>query len=130
LRADFERNHERFVSDLQALDGELRQRLAGKQQRHFMVFHTSWAISPTPTASPRFRSRPAEGTGPQTLARLIDEAKRRQIRVIFVQQQFSRREAETVASAIGGEVLAVDPLAPDYLANLRRVGETFARVLQ
>jgi zinc transport system substrate-binding protein len=131
LRADFERNHERFFSELQALDSELRQRLAGKQQRHFMVFHPSWGYFADAYGLTQI---PIEAgwkePGPQTLARLIDEAKRRQIRVIFVQQQFSRREAETVASAIGGEVLAVDPLAPDYLANLRRVGETFARVLQ
>ena len=60
----------------------------------------------------------------------IDDAKARNIRVIFVQKQFSKNEAETVAQAIGGEVLAVDPLAADYLDNLRRVSDVFARTLQ
>ena len=32
--------------------------------------------------------------------------------------------------AIGGVVIAVDPLAADYVDNLRRVGREFARALQ
>lgn len=130
-RAEFEKNHDRFVGELQALDQELRSLLAGKKQRHFMVFHPSWGYF---ADAYQLRQIPIEAgwkePGPQTLAKLIEEAKHRQIRVIFVQKQFSQRQAETVAKAIGGEVLAVDPLAPDYIDNLRRVGQTFARVLK
>lgn len=130
-RSAFEANHAQFVSDLKALDQDVRTRLATKTKRHFMVFHPSWGYFADAYGLVQI---PIEAgwkePGPQTLARLIDDAKARQIRVIFVQKQFSKNEAETVAQAIGGEVLAVDPLAPDYLDNLRRVAEVFARTLQ
>lgn len=130
-RAEFEKNHDRFVGELQALDQELRSLLADKKQRYFMVFHPSWGYF---ADAYQLRQIPIEAgwkePGPQTLAKLIEEAKHRQIRVIFVQKQFSQQQAETVAKAIGGEVLAVDPLAADYIENLRRVGQTFARVLK
>ena len=130
-RAAFEANHARFVGDLKSLDEDIRTRLARKTRRHFMVFHPSWGYFADAYGLVQI---PIEAgwkePGPQTLARLIDDAKARNIRVIFVQKQFSQIQAETVAQAIGGEVLAVDPLAADYLDNLRRVSDVFARTLQ
>ena len=130
-RAAFEANHARFVGDLKSLDQDIRTRLARKTKRHFMVFHPSWGYFADAYGLIQI---PIEAgwkePGPQTLARLIDDAKARNIRVIFVQKQFSKNEAETVAQAIGGEVLAVDPLAVDYLDNLHRVSDVFARTLQ
>jgi len=63
------------------------------------------------------------------LAELITEAQEEGIKVIFAQPEFSTKDAETIASEIGGEVLLISPLAPDWLDNLRRVAQTFAEVL-
>ena len=65
----------------------------------------------------------------RSLAALIDQAKREKMQVVFVQPQFDKRSARQVAQAIGGAVVAVDPLASDYIDNPRRVGREFARVL-
>ena len=40
------------------------------------------------------------------------------------------RQAEQVAQAIGGRVIAADPLAADYVDNMRRVARQFAEALQ
>ncbi len=50
--------------------------------------------------------------------------------MVFVQPQFDMSNARQVAQAIGGVVVAVDPLAADYVENLRRVGREFAQALQ
>ena len=47
----------------------------------------------------------------------------------FVQAQFARGYAETVARAIGAKVVTVDPLAEDYLANMHRVARAFEEAL-
>jgi zinc transport system substrate-binding protein len=46
-----------------------------------------------------------------------------------VQPQFSKQSAESLAQEIGGEVIAVDPLAKDYIANMDNVSDIFARNL-
>ncbi len=46
--------------------------------------------------------------------------------MIFVQQQFSQRQAKALAQAIDGRVVAIDSLAEDYPANLRRVADAIA----
>ncbi|WP_305064902.1 hypothetical protein [Methanococcoides sp.] len=47
--------------------------------------------------------------------------------MIFVQAQFSTQSAEAIASAIGGEVVTVDPLAKDYIDNLDNITEAFSQ---
>jgi len=130
-KTEFEANHARFIADLKVLDSDIRKRLADKKVRNFMVYHPSWGYFADAYG---LRQMPVEAgwkePGPHTLQMVIEGARQSGVRVVFVQPQFSQKEAETIAQAIGGEVVAVDPLAPDYIDNLRRVADIFARNLQ
>ena len=44
----------------------------------------------------------------------------------FRQGDVARGLAARIAEAIGGQVIAIDPLAPDYLTNLREVARRIA----
>ncbi len=130
-QADFDQNYQRFAAELDALDQEIRQRLSVLGSRNIMVFHPSWGYF---TDRYGLRQIPIqiEGKGPggRTLARLIDQARAEQIRVIFVQRQFSQAQAKVVAEAVGARIFAIDPLALDYPANLRRVADAIAEAAQ
>jgi zinc transport system substrate-binding protein len=65
--------------------------------------------------------------GPRDLSRLIEKAKREQAAVIFVQAQFPANAARTVAAVAGAELVSMDPLAPDWFANIRRMGEALKK---
>ncbi len=53
--------------------------------------------------------------GPRHLAEVIDRAREQGTKTVFVQPQVSASYAETVAKAIGAEVVTLDPLAEDYI---------------
>lgn len=129
--AAYEANFLRFTKELEQLDTSLHAQLDSLQQRRFMVFHPAWGYF---AAAYNLRQVPIEiegkSPGPKTLAAIIQLARREHIRVIFVQQQFSQRDAQTVAQAITGRVVVVDPLALDYSDNLRRVAQAFAEAMQ
>ena len=59
----------------------------------------------------------------RVLSMIIDEALEEGIRTVFVQEQFPTSSAESVADAIGGTVVALNPLAYDWLENIRIMGE-------
>jgi zinc transport system substrate-binding protein len=61
---------------------------------------------------------------------VIETARSENLRVIFVQEQFSRRNAEAVARETGAKIVVVDPLAEDYIANLMSVAALFAEAMQ
>jgi zinc transport system substrate-binding protein len=53
-----------------------------------------------------------------------------EIRVVFVQPQFSTRSARRIAEAIDGAVVFADPLAEDRETNLRRQAAVFREALR
>lgn len=131
-RADeYAANYRAFVADLDQLDRFIRDRLAGVRQRKFLVFHPAWGYFAEAYGLQQIAIE-TEGKepGPKALARIIALAREEKIHTIFVQLQFSRTAADTVARAIGGRVVAVDPLAEDYLANMRLAADAFVQSLE
>ena len=128
--ADFARNHDAFVAQLDILDRELHELLDPLPNRKFMVFHPAWGYFADAYGLIQVPiENEGKKPGARALAALIDQAKHDGIKVVFVQPQFDKRQAHQVANAIGGAVIAVDPLASDYVDNLRRVGHEFAKAL-
>lgn len=116
-----------FQADLEALDADIRAQLAGLKHRRFMVYHPAWGYFADAYGLTQIPIElDGKEPGPRQLADLIDQARKQNVKVIFVQPQFSRKAAEQVARAIDGRVEAIDNLAPDYFENLRRVALAIA----
>ena len=130
-RNAYEANYHQFVSRIDALDKELKKTFAGKQGLQFMVFHPSWGYF---AQAYGLRQVPIEVEGkdpkPGQLKGLIEHAREKGIRVVFAQPQFSTKSATLVAREIGGQVVFADPLARDWVANLREVAEKFKAALR
>jgi zinc transport system substrate-binding protein len=129
--AVYEANTKVFVSKLAALDADLKNTFAGKQGFQFMVFHPSWGYF---ARTYGLQQVPVEIEGkdpkPAQLKALIEHAKKKHINIIFVQPQFSSRNAELVAKEIGGQVIFADPLASDWSDNLREVAQKLKAALR
>jgi zinc transport system substrate-binding protein len=129
--AQYAANLRRFVADIEALDRALRAMFEGKAGQQFMVFHPSWGYF---AAAYDLEQVPVEIEGkdpkPAQLQALIEHAREREIRVIFVQPQFSTRSAELLAREIDGRAVFADPLAADWAANLKAVAAQVAAALR
>jgi zinc transport system substrate-binding protein len=122
----FAANYREFVEEIDDLDGFLKATFQGREGKRFMVFHPSWGYFAKEYGLEQI---PIEIEGkspkPSQLGKLIQHARENDIQVIFVQPQFSQKSAEVVAREIRGEVVFADPLAEDWLNNLKEVGEKF-----
>ncbi len=128
----FQANYVAFAAELQALDDELRALFArddAADNKKFLVFHPSWGYFAATYGLTQLAIE-AEGKEPgaKALQALIRQAKAARVKTIFVQPQFDQRAARQVAKAIKGEVVAIDPLAADYFANMRRAARLIAGV--
>lgn len=128
--AYYAQNRDAYLGELDALDARIREKLEGRKERNFMVFHPSWGYF---AAEYGLTMIPIEIEGKEPSAKdlvhLVNVAKEKQVKIIFVQAQFSSRSAEAVAEEIDGEVVAVDPLAKDYIANMDKVSDIFSKNL-
>ena len=59
---------------------------------------------------------------PRLLAALVERARRERPAAVFVQAQYPVDAAETVARAVGARIVRLDPLAADWLDNIRVMG--------
>ncbi len=61
---------------------------------------------------------------------MIEDAKAKGVKVIFAEPQFPQKAARTLAESIGGAVVLIDDLSPDYLNNLREIATSVGSALQ
>lgn len=123
----YKANYENFIKELDNLDLKLKNILEPHKNRAFMVFHPSWGY---------FAKRydleqiPIEIEGkepkPNDLVKLIDEAKKHDIKVVFVSAQFSQKSAETISKNIGANVVTIDPLSENWSENLIKTANEIA----
>ncbi len=129
--AKYQANLAQFLTEIDQLDQQIKQNLAGIENRQFLVFHPSWGYFARDYDLEQI-SIEVGGQEPSAaeLGAIVKEAEEENIKVIFAQPEFSTQSAETIAQEIGGKVLLITPLAPDWSNNLLQVSQTFAEVLQ
>ena len=125
--AAIEANRSEFAAEIDILDAELRTLFAGRGGAEFFVFHPAWGhfaeeYGLRQTAVESEHKRPDV----RELSALIERARAREARVVFVQPQFDPEPARVLASEIGARVEALDPLAEDWATNLRAAARRLA----
>jgi zinc transport system substrate-binding protein len=119
-----------YIAKIYALDDRISGYFAGKKNRTIMVSHDAWAYF---AKEYDLGLIPIEAGGkeptPRELAALVDRARESGISVVFADALENPRDAEVIAAEIGGRVETVNPLAEDYLVNMDRTAQEFARSL-
>jgi zinc transport system substrate-binding protein len=128
--AEYDENLKTLVKEVDARDAKIRAMLAPYRGRAVYVYHPAFGYF---CDAYGLKQRAVETGGksptPRQLRALIQQARADGVKVIFVQRQFDPRGAESVAQAIGGSVVAVDPLAEDVLGNLETMARAMAEAL-
>ena len=118
-------NFEQLQKEFETLDTKIAAELAPFAGASFYVFHPSFAYF---ARRYNLHQEAVEVEGkaptPKQLSTLIKRARKENVKVIFVQEQFDPRSVNSVAHAIGGEVLPLNPLAEDVMENLQIMAAT------
>jgi zinc transport system substrate-binding protein len=127
----FLKNLHNFEQDLDNTDKRIREMFQDVSRRTFLVYHPSWGYFAEEYG---LQQLPIEIGGKEAstreLVQVIETAKQEGIKAIIVQEQFSKKQAESIAREIQGEVIALDPLAEDYEKNLLHVAKTLSRIMR
>jgi len=111
-----------YVAKLEDLDKDIRDGLAGITNRRFIVFHPAWSYF---AAAYNLEEIPIEISNKEPsakdIATVVQEAREFSIKIIFAEPEFNPRSAEVIAQEIDGKVVFIDPLARDYISNMRVV---------
>ena len=128
--AEYEKNLEAFLAELEGLDKRIAERLKPHQGKALHVFHPAFGYF-TDRYGLKQVSIESGGKepGPKHLAELVGQAKADGVKILFVQPEFATSSAEAIAKEIGGILVVLDPVARDYLKNLESMAEKIATAL-
>lgn len=120
----FKERHRVLVDRIDELFAELKEDLAPLSGQSVFVYHPAFGylLDDLDLVQVAVETGGKEPTA-KDLASLVELAKREHPKAIFVQKQFPVASARAVADAVGSAVVPLDPLAYDWLANIRMIGD-------
>ncbi|OQY09703.1 MAG: hypothetical protein B6I28_02540 [Fusobacteriia bacterium 4572_132] len=122
----YQENYLDFKKDLDILDKKIKEKLENKQNNKFLVYHPSWSYF---ARDYKLNQIPIEVDGknptPKNVKKIIDLAKKENIKIIVVQKQMSIQSAKTIAREINGEVIQLDPLSENWYENMEKILTVF-----
>lgn len=126
----YRRNLEQLQENLDEVHREIQQLLKPLKGKTFYVFHPAFGyFGDTYGLEERAVEISGRSPKPRELRSLIQQAKRDNVRVLFVQPQFDTDSARTIARAINGSVVPLDPLDEDLLENFRTIARNLRESL-
>ena len=128
--ATYRRNAEALSVEIRALDRELTSLFAPRKGMALLVFHPAWGYF---CRDYGLRQVAVEVEGkepkPAQMKALIDRGRELKVKVLFLQPQISAKSASALADALNARVVKADPLAEDWMENLRRQARVFREAL-
>lgn len=123
----YEKNYKNFLVELDALDKKIKNILEAYEHKPFMIFHPSFGYF---AKRYHLEQIAVEVQGkepkPAQLVELVEEAKKHNIKIVFVSPQFSQKGAKTISKSINGNVATMNPLALKWDENLIKVATSIA----
>ncbi len=130
-REIYRRNYREFAERLDQLHNTLKETLKPVDGKKMFVFHPAFGYFADAYGLTQV---PIELQGkspsPRELNTIIQKAREEGIQTIFVQKQFSERSARTIARALDGEVVVLNPLPEHYIEGMKRMGRKIAEALK
>ena len=126
-RQIYSSNLQDLQAQLQELDRQIRQQLAGIQPRYMLVQHPAWDyFADTYDLQQLAIEKHGHEPNARHLVHVIEQARKLNLHTVFVQKQYSPAAARLVADEIGARILEADPMAFDYPRALRSLTAALA----
>lgn len=127
----YKKNKEQYIGELNTLNNDIANLLSKKANRQFMVFHPAWGYF---ASAYNLAQISVENQGKEPTAKgilhLIEQAKTDDIKVVFASPQFNTKSAEVIAREIQGQVILIDPLEKEYMANLKKIASILDQTME
>jgi len=127
----YSNNRDNYIVKLKELDAYLNSTFAATKKKKFVVLHPAWTYFARDYGLTQIAIDVEEKEpGPRYLTEIVKAAYANNITTVFVEPQYNPKMAEVIAKEIGGKVVSIDDLAPNYIENLKSVGKKIAESMR
>ncbi|MGC8764777.1 MAG: metal ABC transporter solute-binding protein, Zn/Mn family [Brevinematia bacterium] len=127
----YRKNYKAYISEIDRTFSALSNKLSPHRGKTIFVFHPAFGYL-FDSFGLKQESIELGGKEPSQkhIVEIVKKAKKENVKIIFVQKQFSKIAAEKIAKAIDGKIVEIDPLAQNWLENINYIGNTISEALK
>lgn len=115
----YRKNASDYIEKLDSVNNQITNTFKDKRRKVFYISHPSFSYFAVDFGLDMISlEKDGKEISPKELAEIIDIAKKSGAKVIFYQEESSKKMAEAFAKEIGGKTEILSPLSPDYCDNL------------
>lgn len=123
----YKANYEKLEKIIEETDSTVSELLRNVPSRSFIIYHPALSYLARDydliQHSIEFEGK---NPSPSQMKSLVDIAKSEQVKVVFIQKGFDRKNAEVVAQEVGAKVFEINPLDYEWDKEMIRIAEILA----
>ena len=124
---DYTANYNKLMTEINNTDSIIKSYLAKAPSRSFIIYHPALSYFAKEYGLTQYSiEHEGKNPSPSQLKELIDKAKEEGVRIVFIQQEFDTKNAETVAEAIGGKTVPINLLSYNWSDEMIRIAKALA----
>ncbi len=126
----YSHNFNKLKKELDVLHESNKSIFKGSNKTRFMTFHPAFSYFSDLYGLKQIaiESKGKEPSAKQ-MSQLVGHYRDKQVPYVLIEKQFNQLVPKTVAKSLNSELLAVDPLAKDYISNMNDIAEKIHRSL-
>lgn len=129
-KAYFMAHFQQLEANISALHDELLALFQNNNKHSFITFHPAFSYFARAYGLTQIAIE-VDGKEPSAkqIAYILQQIKDKNVHYILVEKQFNKVIAKTIADSVDAQLLQIDPLALDYLTNMRDIGKKINKAL-
>ncbi|MDR2956373.1 MAG: zinc ABC transporter substrate-binding protein [Prevotella sp.] len=122
--ADYTKNYNELIREINETDSIIRSYLDQSDSKAFIIYHPALSYFADEYGLMQYSIEyEGKNPSPSQLKELIDKAKAEKIKVVFIQEEFDTKNAETVAKEIGGKTIPINLLSYYWNEELIKIAK-------
>lgn len=123
----FTANYNDLLSEISKTDSIIKSYIAKVESKSFIIYHPALSYYAHEYGLKQYTIEfEGKNPSPAQMKQLIDLAKEQNIKVVFVQQEFDSKNAETIAKEIGAKVVPVNLLSYYWSEEMIKIAKALA----
>lgn len=111
-----------------ATDSTIRSYLSEASTKSFIIYHPALSYFADQYGLTQYSIEVDGKTpSPQQMSHLIEHAKKDNVKVVFVQEEYDQKNADPIAKELGAEIVSINPLSYSWNEELIKIAKAIAQ---
>jgi zinc transport system substrate-binding protein len=122
------KNYTKLESTINKTDSITKAYIAEAPSKTFVIFHPALSYFAEEYGLTQLTIEvDGKSPTPQQLSKLIQQAKKDKVVVVFIQEEFDEKNAEIVAKEIGAKIVRINPLSYNWEEEMIKIAKAIAQ---